>query len=157
MRRMTIVMLVGLCFLPCRLDSGQLDPLQKCARKALAGHFGDLKPWQKHGYYLALRKQVQAAGLAWLTSYYPAEGFRRGSPTASGRPVSERSAAVSRKRFRSLKGHYVWTEKYGLRIIEDCGANYNDHVARRKGAHIWIDYWHHANKCPDICKYAIWR
>lgn len=134
------------------------DPLQRCAHKALRGDYGRLQPWQRRGYELARRTGATIQGRAWVTSYYPSEGFRRGQSTRSGVGVSARSAAVARHRWARLRGRYVWTAAYGLRVIEDTGANRNDQVARRKGADLWLDYWfpHPRNQNP-VTGYAIWE
>lgn len=128
---------------PCAGESSPLpaDLLQRCATKALRGDFGKLAGWQEDGYQRALDKGITVQGKAWVTSYYPAEGFYRGKHTASGRGVSERSAAVCQRERHMLLRHYVWTAAYGMRIVEDTGANSNHRVASRKGADRWIDYW----------------
>jgi len=100
-----------------------------------------LKPWQKSGYQAALAQGVTVQGRAWCTSYYEAEGFPRGQGTRSGIGVSERSAAVTRDTWQQHRGQWVWTAAYGIRVVEDTGANSNRAAARRHGASIWLDYW----------------
>lgn len=125
------------------------DPLQRCATKAINGDFGKLKDWQAKGYKLAIKHGVTVQGKAWVTSYFPSEGFREGDCTASGRGVSIRSAAVKINDFKKLKLMYVWTNYYGIRIVEDCGANSNLRKAQSQykkdhpiqSAKIWLDYW----------------
>ena len=117
------------------------DPFQRVAIKALRGDYGQLRPWQKAGYASGLAQGVTVQGTAWVTSYYPAEGFRRGKATRSGIGVSERSAAVTRDTWYQRRGQWVWTQSYGIRVVEDTGANFNRAAAHKHGASIWLDYW----------------
>jgi len=142
----------------CHPEPLPTDPLQRCATKALRGDFGKLKFWQAKGYQTAITKGVTVQGKAWVTSYYPQEGFRRGKPTRSGIGVTERSAAVQRRDWQRHRGDYVWTQAYGLRIVEDTGANSNTRVAKNRGANIWLDYWFpRPYRANPVTSYAIWR
>ena len=154
-RLVTVAMLVTGATQATELPS---DPFQRTAVKALRGDFGKLKPWQVSGYKAGLTAGVTVQGLAWVTSYYPQEGFYRGKGTRSRVGVSERSAAVSRATWAQRRGMYVWTAAYGIRIIEDSGATSNDRVARRKGADTWVDKWfpRPMNRNP-VTLYAMWR
>lgn len=142
MNRKLLMMLPLLC-VPVAVGGDVLpnDPLQRCAIKALRGDYGRLKTWQRRGYEKALKRRITVQGLAWVTSYYPQEGFHAGDVTRSGVGVSQRSAACIEARWKKWQGRFVWTAAYGLRIIEDMGANSNEVVARKKGARIWFDYW----------------
>jgi len=151
-------MLAGLLLAIAAAADLPQDPLQRCATKALRGDFGTIKPWQAKGYRAALTEGVTVQGKAWVTSYYPQEGFWRGKPTRSGIGVTERSAAVQRRDWQRHRGAYVWTQAYGLRIVEDTGANSNTRVARNRGAGIWLDYWFpRPYRANPVTKYAIWR
>jgi len=113
------------------------DPLQRCATKALRGDFGTLKPWQIIGYNLALTGKTTVK-LAWLTTYYPQEGFWRGKGCRWGIGTSERVAAANLLPAKT----YVWiSSPPHLRQVWDTGAKWNDRVARRKGAALWCDLW----------------
>ena len=137
------------------------DPFLRCATKALRGDYGKLKPWQRRGYAYGLKHRVTCWGKAWTTSYYPAEGFYRGKPTRSGIGVSERSAAICSSKWRTHRGRYVWTQAYGIRVIEDTGADNNQRVARRKGCRLWLDYWyprnHPANPITPFVIFGQWK
>ncbi|HOQ98187.1 MAG TPA: hypothetical protein PLJ35_05145 [Anaerolineae bacterium] len=129
---------------PCRVAVPQptaqdlpTDPLQRCATKALAGHFGKLAPWQAAGYTLALGGKTSVK-LAWITTYYPQEGFWRGKGCRWGIGTSERVAAANLLPAKT----YLWiTNPPHLRQVWDTGAKWNDRVARRKGADLWVDLW----------------
>ena len=142
-------------------SAGQVLPadlLQRCATKALRGDFGKLKSWQRAGYAAALQHGATVQGRAWTTSYYPSEGFPRGQHCRSGIGVSERSAAVRSCDWRKCRGCYVWTAAYGIRVVEDTGANSNHGVACRKGADIWLDYWFpRARNANPVTPYAFIR
>ena len=126
----------------CVSDSTKIaDPLQACAAKALRGDFGTIPNWKLKVYQKVAAQGLTAQGKAWVTSYYPSEGFPRGQHTRSGIGVSERSAAVYRRDWKRLRGCYVWTAAYGLRVVEDTGANSNHRHAIRNNADIWLDYW----------------
>lgn len=117
------------------------DPLQRCAHRALRGDFGRIHQWQGDGYRAAIASGATVQGTAWVTSYYPSEGFVEGQCTRSGNGVSLRSAAVRRADWRQRRGQYIWTAAYGIRIVEDTGADRNQRIAQRRGAEIWLDYW----------------
>lgn len=130
------------------------DPLQRCAARALYGDFGKLNPWQTSGYKAAVEDGVTVQGLAWVTGYYPWE--HDGHNTRSGRKPSLRSAAVQRRDYHACLFRYVWTSAYGLRIVEDSGANSNTRVARRYGADRWLDYyWRTRHDRNPVTEYAI--
>jgi len=74
---------------------------------------------------------------AWVTQYYPAEGYARGEETASGYGCSERVAAATALPLFS----FVWIEQVGIRQVLDTGAARNDAIARAKGAEMWVDIW----------------
>jgi len=74
---------------------------------------------------------------AWVTQYYPAEGYARGEETASGYGCSERVAAATALPLFS----FVWIEQVGIRQVLDTGSRRNDVIARRKGAEMWVDIW----------------
>jgi len=130
-------------------DSGMIitplpeDLFQRCATKALAGAYGTLEPWQIVGYTQALR-YTPVKRLAWVTSYFPAEGFARGQQCRWwGAGCSERVAAAN-----ELPGFaFVWMPETGLRQILDTGADSNDRRARnprrasRRPADHWADFW----------------
>lgn len=130
------------------------DPLQRVAERAIRGQFGPLRDWQRDGYQQALLTGATVQGRAWVTGYYPWEcGSNR---THSGRKPSLRSAAVQQKDFHRLVYRYIWTEAYGLRVIEDSGANRNTRVARHRGASIWCDYyWTTRHDRNPVTRYAV--
>lgn len=135
------------------------DPVQRVAEKALAGEYGDLERWQEKAYQYALAQGTAPAGLCWQTYYTPYEGYDRGEATAHGYGCSERTAAAN-----AIPAHwYVMVELPGgwtVRQIQDTGASFNDPVARRKGAKLWIDLWsdkrEHTN-VSSITRYALIR
>jgi hypothetical protein len=115
----------------------QTDLLIECATKALRGDFGKLAEWQRKGYTMALTGQHNVKR-AWLTTYYPQEGFARGQGCRWGIGTSERVAAANRLPART----YLWiSNPPHLRQIWDTGAHSNDHVAERRGADLWVDLW----------------
>ena len=113
------------------------DAFQRCATKALRGDYGTLEEWQRVGYTQALA-HTPVKRLAWVTSYYPSEGFPRGQGTRWGYGVNERCAAAN-----ELPGFsFVWTPATGIRQVLDTGADSNDRRARsREGASHWCDFW----------------
>jgi hypothetical protein len=130
------------------------DPLQACATRAMRGDFGRLKPWQELGYRQALATGATVQGSAWVTSYYPWE--HDGHRTRSGRKPSHRSAAVQSRDFKRQVFRFCWTGAYGLRIVEDSGANRNTRYARHKGADAWLDYyWQTRHDRNPVTAYAI--
>jgi hypothetical protein len=116
------------------------SPFQQCAKKALKGEFGKLKEWQVIGYKAGLKPGRTSNTTIWLTAYYKIEGSQ-GKNDCKGRPCSLRTAAANTIKQDS----FVWT-KYGLRQVRDRGAKSNDHVAKRKGAAHWVDYWYESPK-----------
>lgn len=116
-----------------------LDPFRRCAVKALAGTYGKLEAWQRHGYALGLVTGAEANRLMVLTQYNGGEG-RAGRVDRRGRPCSLRTSASNLLPYRS----YIWTEKSGLRQVLDCGARRNDGMARRVAKRCGWDDWHRA-------------
>lgn len=112
------------------------ESAQHHARLALNGHYGPLEEWQRVGYQQLLREGVVWAD-AWVTTYYPSEGFPRGQGTRWGFPVDERCAAANELPAYS----FIWIPGIGIRQVLDTGADSNDSVARRKGADHWLDLW----------------
>ena len=112
------------------------DPFQRCAYKAVVLGLWPLQEWQRVGYQRGLDIGARKAR-AWLTSYYPEEGFPRGQMCRWGYPVSERVAAANRLPART----FVWHPRTGIRQVLDTGARSNDRVAERKGAAFWCDFW----------------
>jgi len=116
----------------------ETDPFRRCARKALAGAYGELAPWQITGYSQALA-HTPVAALCWVTTYHEDEGNMRGNQCRwwdAG--CSERVAAAN-----ELPGFaFVWMPETGLRQVLDTGADSNDRRARgREGAAHWVDFW----------------
>jgi hypothetical protein len=134
------------------------DPLQRVAQKAIRGDFGVIPAWKLNGYKAALATGATVQGRAWVTSYYPSEGFYEGKRTRSGIGVTMRSAAVQRADWKRFRGCWVWTAAYGIRLVEDTGANSNTRVARSKGADRWLDYWFpKARNGNPVTEYAFIR
>jgi hypothetical protein len=132
------------------------DPLQMAAWDAITGRWGPLPRWKQDAYWKVWRECRTVQGKAWVTSYYTSEGFPRGSGTRSGRGVSERSAAIRSADWGKYKLDYIWCRAYGMRQIEDTGANSNQAHARHKGADRWVDYWFPENHPANpVCEYAI--
>lgn len=139
-------------------DALPSDPLQRVAQKAIRGDFGVIPAWKLNGYKAALATGATVQGRAWVTSYYPSEGFYEGKPTRSGIGVTLRSAAVQRADWKRFRGCWVWTAAYGIRLVEDTGANSNTRVARSKGADRWLDYWFpKARNGNPVTEYAFIR
>jgi len=121
------------------LSQNRDDPAKRCAIKALRGEFGRLKEWQRQGYLSIANGDVTYAK-AWITTYYPSEGFYRGKETRWGIGCSERVAAANKLPPKTYilipaKGGYI------LRQVWDTGAKKNDAIAIRKGADFWVDVW----------------
>lgn len=112
------------------------DPMRRCAVKALRGDYGELQAWQREGYEAALRRQPLILR-AWVTTYYPSEGFPRGQMCRWGIGVSERVAAANKLPPKT----WVWHPRTGIRQVWDTGAHSNDRRASRLGADLWIDFW----------------
>ena len=111
-------------------------PYEMMALRSTRGEFGPLQQWQADGY----TKLLDAGGVrktAWVTQYYPSEGFQRGQGTRWGVGVNERVIAAN-----ELPAHsWVIILDVGIRQVLDTGANSNDSVARRRGADHWLDLW----------------
>jgi hypothetical protein len=111
-------------------------PYELMAIRSIRGEFGDLEKWQERGY----TKLLDEGGVkktAWVTQYYPSEGFPRGQGTRWGVGVDERVIAANELPASS----WVILLNVGIRQVLDTGANSNDSVARRKGADHWLDLW----------------
>lgn len=113
------------------------DPARRCAAKALRGDYGPLAAWQKQGYAALLRGKPTYRR-AWVTTYFPEEGFPRGAECrwwSAG--CSERVAAAN----KISPYAWVWISPGHLRQVLDTGSLRNDVVAQRKGAALWVDLW----------------
>lgn len=110
------------------------EPVQRCATKALRGDFGELEAWQAAAYRMVLERGVRADRTARVTPYYGTEPD--GKIDRRDRACTLRHVAANSIPY----GHYVWTE-LGVRQVLDCGASWNDRVAREKGTDLWLDYW----------------
>jgi len=133
-----VVIPMLLCGLTAAVTAAETeDPFVRCAKKALKGHYGPLKPWQRKAYKQGLKGAIRRVKV-WQTTYYPQEGFDRGEACRWGYGCDESIAAANLLPAHSI----VWVPRPGqLRIIGDTGARRNDRVAKRKGAHIWGDLW----------------
>ena len=117
------------------------DAFQRCAVRALRGDFGRLAGWQEAAYKRGLAQGVVADQRFFVTAYYATEG-RAGCIDRYGHRCTQRTAAANELPRRS----YVWVAVPGeVRQVLDCGAHFNDRVARRRGADCWIDLWY-----PDV-------
>lgn len=97
------------------------DPFRRCAKKALAGEFGELKPWQKQAYQWGLWRGVHADQRAKVTSYgykWESRQMAGGIRTASGSHVHRDGCAANPG---ISFGAIVWTP-YGLRYVFDRGG-----------------------------------
>lgn len=112
------------------------DPFQRCAVKAVRGDYGAIEEWQRVGYQRGIDIGATQRR-AWVTTYFPEEGFPRGQMCRWGYPVSERVAASNRLPART----FVWHPKTGIRQVLDTGAKSNDSRADRMGADLWCDFW----------------
>lgn len=159
-----LVLFSALTGQPACHDTLPTDPLQRCATRALAGEWGPLKDWQRDGYKQAIVGGATVQGTAWVTGYYPWECMHRDHKTGkmvlnntrSGRKPTLRSAAVRYNAFDAQVFQYCWTEAYGMRVVEDSGAERNARVARGRGADIWLDYyWKTRHGRNPVTAYAI--
>ena len=129
------------------------NPVKRVATKALRGEYGNLEDWQYKAYKYALAQNAEVDGLAWVTSYGPWEGFMFGEACAYGYGCTDSTAAAN-----LLPAHYYvlieLPDGWEVRRIEDCGAKYNDKIAGRKGAEVWIDRWVRKNEGSYITRYA---
>ncbi len=129
------------------------NPVKRVAVKALKGEYGNLEDWQYKAYKYALAQDADVDGLAWVTSYGPWEGFMLGEACAYGYGCADSTAAAN-----LLPAHYYvlieLPDGWEVRRIEDCGAKYNDNIAGRKGADVWIDRWVRSNEGSYITRYA---
>ena len=104
-------------------DAGAMsnDPLQVCARKALAGTYGTLRPWQLDAYEWVIAKGVTCCGKAKLTSYgykWEPAWLAGGRWTASDSHVHLAGCAANPE---IPFGTLIWTS-YGLRYVTDRGG-----------------------------------
>ena len=98
------------------------------ARKALAGQFGTLKPWQRAAYQRGLRSCHSARVM--LTTYGPWDPGRYKGSVASA-AANELS-----------QGTVIWIPSPAhLRAISTTGSHRNDRRARARGCQFWIDLW----------------
>lgn len=145
MTDITAALILGMTLMQAPADGAEpRDPFTTCATRALAGEFGPLKPWQRAAYERGL---VHAhKDRVWLTQYGPWDpGRYKGAPYHIAANVLPRESVV-------------WLEKPGqLRVVTNCGAAYNDRVARAdpsewvrlpkgkkvkgKGCDYWADLW----------------
>ena len=128
------------------------DPLQVCAREALAGKWGVLPEWKSRLYKLALERGLTVRpGLLFVTHYWPGEG-RDGQVDCRGNRCTSATAACNELPY----GTAVWLDNpCGWRIVRDRGARRNDRVARRLGADFWLDRWSEGPQENYITKYAV--
>ncbi len=110
--------------LPQRVSGGgplvsSADPLQICARKALAGTYGTLRPWQTDAYKWVIAKGITVpnGNRSKVTSYGKWEPC--GTHCYSGDLFSLEFVSVP-KRYIPL-GAIVWTP-WGLRYAMDTGG-----------------------------------
>ncbi len=117
-------------------DALPADPFQRCATKALRGDYGKLKNWQRAAYKRGLDAGVTADHRFVVTAYLGTEG-RSGRIDSRGNRCTMRTAASNRVK----RGSYVWTPRWGIRQVLDCGAKSNDRKADRMGCDSWLDLW----------------
>jgi len=135
----------------CRADL-PTDPFRRCATKALRGDFGKLSDWQRAAYRRGLDAGVTADKRLIVTAYLGTEGS--GRVDRYGNPCTMRTAASN----RLPRKCFVWTERWGMRQVTDCGAKSNDRCRTDDGrltafgrAHVtagwalgtavWTDLW----------------
>jgi hypothetical protein len=154
-RTAAIAGLVAATVMLCRAAGADLpaDPFLRCATKALRGDFGRLADWQRAAYQRGLNAGVSTDLRLVVTAYHGGEG-RQGQVDRYGRPCTMRTAACNKLPRRS----YVWTERWGLRQVLDCGAERNDncytadnqltafghahaHAGWQMGTGLWLDLW----------------
>jgi hypothetical protein len=116
-----------------------MDPVQRCAAKALAGEYGELQDWQRCAYQYVLDQGVTVpeANRAKLTSYGPWEPC--GTHTYSGDRVTTAMCAVDKSQIPL--GTLVWTA-WGLRYAMDTGGAVKSRWPYiRRGENAVIDYY----------------
>ena len=131
----TLTILAAMTIATSALAELPADPFQRAATKALRGDFGKLHDWQARGYRLGLAQGVTCTTPIFLTAYYGTEAS--GKVDSKGNACTYRTCASNKVK----RGSYIWT-KYGLRQVLDCGAHFNDRIASRRGANLWVDYWY---------------
>ena len=105
------------------------SPLQVHARKALAT--GKLAKWERAWYETIVAGTVQPKRVTvWQTQYGPYEGY----------PGDTYHIAANPKYLP--KGTVVWLPSTGrLMVVTNRGADFNDRIARKRGAAVWVDRW----------------
>lgn len=127
------------------------DPFQVCAREALGGKWGPLPAWKRRAYQAGIIRGVRVKGCVFVTWYGPQEG-RDGQIDSRGVPCTSRTASCN----RLPRGTYVWVSNpCGIKEVLDRGASWNDSVADRRGADLWIDLWARQPFGTRMAKYAI--
>jgi hypothetical protein len=127
------------------------DPLQRVAARALAGHYGPLKPWQARGYRKALANGSEPR-LFVVTGYFPSEG-RSGRVDRRGAPLHPGVIACNRLPY----GSYVYLPAWGrLFVVKDCGSSRNDsrrEVTRHGGTWAGV-YLRRAREAHGRCNWT---
>lgn len=105
------------------------SPLQVHARKALAT--GKLAKWERNWYTKIVAGTVTPRRVTvWLTQYGPYEGYRGDDYHIAANPKY------------LPKGTVVWLPSTGrLMVVTNRGADFNDRIARKRGAAFWVDRW----------------
>ena len=111
------------------------DPFRRCAVKALRGDFDSAPAWKLDAYRRGLSCGVTARHRLLVTAYLGAEP--NGRVDRRGKPCTWKTAASNRIPY----GSYIWTERWGIRQVLDCGARSNDLKADRADCHAWVDLW----------------
>lgn len=116
---------------PCASSVAQdaPSPLIVHARKALAT--GKLATWERNWYAQIVAGTVQPRRVTvWQTQYGPYEGY----------PGDTYHIAANPKYLP--KGTVVWLASTGrLHVVTNRGADFNDRIARKRGAAFWVDRW----------------
>ena len=129
----------------------------RTAVKALRGDYGKLHDWQREGYERGLKLGIPGDLRLILTQYNYNEPD--GKRDRYGRDIMGhyrkyglRHCALAKRLVANhgpMENGWVWTERYGIRQVLDCGANSNEsHKEFRKARHdagwedaTWCDYW----------------
>lgn len=125
-------------------DGHEQTPASAIAHTPEAGglpnpHGRKLKPWQAEAYRLLAEGKGKRVHV-FYTEFGEFEGIMRGSETHSGSGCSEKVAAAN----RLPEGSFIWVrfpKGWEVREVLDTGAHWNDDVADRNGASLWVDYW----------------
>jgi alkanesulfonate monooxygenase SsuD/methylene tetrahydromethanopterin reductase-like flavin-dependent oxidoreductase (luciferase family) len=134
-----LILAALLLCLPAHAGGTSGVSLARVAKRAIRGDFGKLRPWQADAYRTILKRNIRATRLCWRTDFGAWEGQHTG---CGGYHLDEYSCAAN----RLTQGTVIWIAG-GLRRVQDTGAHYNDGIADRKGASMWIDLWWEDN--PD--------